>query len=100
MRAIIGVSWIDTTTASEWMGMAEALAGSAPKHILTVGVLVEERPDSVILAHTWAEDDDVTEVTCIPRGVIQKVEWYGEAEFAAAGEHVPTSMEVEQLESK
>jgi len=71
------VTWVDITSCdAAWMSLEEA-AEYAPSPIQTVGWIVEENEDYIVLIGSYSteEDDRVCGSVCaIPRSVIESME--------------------------
>ena len=66
------VGWLDTHAEPNWADRAELLDDIKTLNLLchTVGYVLAETGDRLILAATWSDNDMVREVVIIPRRVI------------------------------
>lgn len=66
---IATVSWWDSSTIDEWMPRDEAIKELCSP-VETIGYLLEENVERLILCHSKAEDGTVCGVIVIPRGCV------------------------------
>jgi hypothetical protein len=71
---IVIVKWEDITHTDEpWLTLEEASSLETAK-MTTVGKIINEREDSIVIAGSWGDDGEVGDVNCIPRAVITLIE--------------------------
>ena len=68
---IMIVEWEDITSNTEpWLYISDAL-DLEPAQMTTVGWLVEDREDSIILISSIGDNKEVGDINCIPKSVIK-----------------------------
>ena len=71
---IVVVVWLDIIGVDQAWGTSDDLKALEPVAITTVGRLVEENEEYIIVASSWdASGESFGNVNCIPVGVIQKM---------------------------
>ena len=68
---LVVVTWIDIASRADWMDQEEA-EGCLPEVCVTVGWIVHEEKDRVILADSATASGDWGGTTVIPKSVIKK----------------------------
>ena len=79
-KSLCLIYWEDITGSSGWHGESEALK-KEPMKILSVGWLLKEDRDKVIIASTLSEDVGAADVNVFPTGCIRKIVRIGGKEF-------------------
>ena len=68
---IVVVEWEDITSNTEpWLCLAEALE-LKPARMTTIGWLIADNEDSIIVASSLGDEKEVSDVNCIPKSVIK-----------------------------
>tara|TARA_R100001082_G_scaffold65878_1_gene37153 strand:+ start:673 stop:930 length:258 start_codon:yes stop_codon:yes gene_type:complete len=68
---IVIVEWEDITSNTEpWLYISDALE-LEPAQMTTVGWLVEDREESIILISSIGDNKEVGDINCIPKSVIK-----------------------------
>tara|TARA_R100000664_G_scaffold29034_1_gene40613 strand:- start:188 stop:451 length:264 start_codon:yes stop_codon:yes gene_type:complete len=68
---IMIVEWEDITSNTEpWLYISDAL-DLEPAQMTTVGWLVEDREESIILISSIGDNKEVGDINCIPKSVIK-----------------------------
>lgn len=71
----VTVEWEDAASEDKWQEMSEAIAGLArPWIVNTVGYLIHDTDEGVILAGSIDPEGSVCMTLKIPRGMIRKIE--------------------------
>jgi len=73
---ILKIQWIDAKSDDAWQDKEEALARSAKTHLIwSVGAVLQETKDVIVLVRDLAEDETVAGWIAIPkRWVLQRIE--------------------------
>ncbi|KKN01443.1 hypothetical protein LCGC14_1127690 [marine sediment metagenome] len=71
-KTVIKITWRDCTSQHGWYSQQEAIEIHL-ESIQTIGWLVEENEDVVIIGVSLAEDGKIGNITIIPRGCILKM---------------------------
>ena len=68
------IIWYDSSKAPNWMSMksVETWRGDKPLTINTVGYVIDETGDSITIAHSFSDANEVLGVLNIPKAVIIK----------------------------
>ena len=68
---IVLVEWEDITSNTDpWLYLSDAL-DLEPAQMTTVGWLVEDREESIILISSIGDNKEVGDINCIPKSVIK-----------------------------
>jgi len=71
---LVQVEWLDITASERpWMEQEEA-EGLRPASIVTVGKLVADKENYVIVASSWGVEGELGNVNCIPKQALTKME--------------------------
>lgn len=74
-RKIVVVLWKDILTRGDWVGdREEVIEQVRPMQCVTVGWLLVDCDEYLLLADTVSKDKDYSGVTVIPKGVVVRVE--------------------------
>lgn len=66
------IAWQDACSVDEWQTVPESIVEGALHSIVSVGFVVHETDDLVMLCAAWdAENDQVAQTMTIPKGWIQ-----------------------------
>lgn len=68
---LVIVEWGDASTQSGWTGLADIKA--APVLVKTVGWLLSETEQCIVMFSSFTKDQDAGEVTTIPAAWVQSV---------------------------
>ena len=68
---LLVVTWHDISSRADWQGLEEVQA-LRPEKCITVGWLVQQDDDQIIVADSVTESGEFGGTTVIPRAVIQK----------------------------
>lgn len=71
----VEVEWEDAASEDKWQTMAEAVDGlERPWMVNSIGYLIHDTPEGVILAGSIDPEGNVCMALKIPRGMIRKIE--------------------------
>lgn len=73
---LVEVEWMDTLTTIGWQDdhdLQELLAGEPGWPCITVGYLITQGPDRIVLCSTASAGLGKSEVTVIPRGCVKRI---------------------------
>jgi hypothetical protein len=76
---IVRIRWLDICTSNDWES-ADKGAELSPADCVTVGYLLKETPDVIVVASTWTFFEDEAHTNCrtsIPRGCVVSMEDVG-----------------------
>lgn len=74
-RKIVAVVWKDIQTRADWVGeRATVIAEMKPIECVTVGFLLVENDELIIIADSASRDRDFGGITVIPTGVVISTE--------------------------
>jgi hypothetical protein len=74
-RKIVAVVWLDICTRGDWVGdREEVLKDMTPVPCVTVGWLLYDSPERLIVVDSASKDKDYGGVTVIPRSVVLKID--------------------------
>jgi len=68
----VSVEWLDICGVSDWMTLKEA-STVEPITMLTLGWIVRDTPDTLVVASTVSPDNHLGSVHAIPKGCIQRI---------------------------
>ena len=81
---IIIINWQDTTHSDEpWLSTEDA-KNLKPAEMTTIGTLIEDREDSVVVAGSWGDAGEAGDVNCIPKSAIKRLRVVEEAKDEGA----------------
>ena len=83
---IIIINWQDTTHSDEPWLSAEDAKKLKPAEMVTIGTLIEDREDSVVVAGSWGTDGEAGDVNCIPKSAIRNIRVVEEEKPEEAGD--------------
>ena len=88
MNRVVRVEWQDITGHDRpWWEPSDA-GDLKPADITTIGLLVTENPEYLVVAGSWENDGGLLgNVNCIPRGVVRSLETLGNAVLASPNDH-------------
>jgi hypothetical protein len=79
VRKIVLISWLDIVARADWVGdIKTVIEELKPESCLTVGWLIHDGKEFLIVADSVTKDKDFGGVTVIPRAVITKIETLAE----------------------
>ncbi len=68
---VVQIEWMDITHSDEpWLSVEEA-KDLQPAKMTTVGVIIDDRVDSIVIVGSWGDEGEAGDVNCIPKSVIQ-----------------------------
>ena len=68
---MVVVEWEDITGNSEpWFTVRDAL-DLEPARMTTVGWLISDKPDYIIISSTLGDKEEASDINCIPKSVIR-----------------------------
>jgi len=71
----VEVTWIDATLKQGWLSLQQAEKfAKTPLVVQTMGWLIEENKDNIVLGMGVDSEDDFHELFKIPRGCIKKIQ--------------------------
>ena len=74
-RKIVVVVWQDIQTRADWVGgKKEVIEEVKPIECVTVGWVIYDSKEYILLADTVSKDKDYGGVTVIPKGVVGSIE--------------------------
>jgi len=77
---LVEVEWMDITTSAGWQDpddLAALVSGDPGVRVVTVGYLLVEKPDRIVVCSTANAVGDVSEITVIPRGAVTRINRLG-----------------------
>jgi hypothetical protein len=69
----VEVHWHDSSSLGRWRTRADHMAVAATEECRSVGYVTKRGRDSLTLAQTHSQGDDVLDAISIPRGCIRRV---------------------------
>lgn len=72
VRKIVEVEWFDAQSSMDSWSMEE-LKDLKPLHTLSVGYLLIDKEDFIVLGYMDFANDLIKHHTCIPKGMIKKI---------------------------
>ena len=71
---IVRLEWADITGNSEpWYTIEDALE-LEPAHMTTIGWLIADNPDYIIISSTLGTKKEASDINCIPKSAIKSIE--------------------------
>ena len=77
-RRLVVVTWLDIVGHERPWYEPEEAQGLRPAEITSLGILIDEKEDYIIVAGSWEDDGCLLgNVSCIPRGVVRELRSLG-----------------------
>jgi hypothetical protein len=71
---LVQVEWLDITGSERpWLELEEA-KDMKPARIISVGQLIVDEKDRIVIAGSWGAEGELGNLNCIPREVVQSLQ--------------------------